>query len=69
MESLFLAMVIESYSESITENSAVINPYQIDDYLLKWSDYDPQGSGWVSVNDFAFLMFELNSPLGFKDEK
>lgn len=41
MESLFLAMVIESYSESITENSAVINPYQIDDYLLKWSDYDP----------------------------
>ena len=33
MLSLFIAMIMESYGDVITENSAVINPYQIDDLL------------------------------------
>jgi len=41
MMSLFLAMIIESYSDCILENTAIISPSQIDDFLLKWSDYDP----------------------------
>ncbi|CAD8122599.1 unnamed protein product [Paramecium sonneborni] len=68
MTSLFLAMIIESYQECQLENTAAINPYQLEDFLLKWSDYDPQGTGWITPEDFAFLMFEINPPLGFKDE-
>ena len=68
MISLFLAMIIETYQECLLENTAVINPYQIEDFFLKWSDYDPKGSGWITPEDFAFLMFEMNPPLGFKDE-
>jgi hypothetical protein len=33
MLNLFIAMILESYKDVITENSAAINPYQIDDYL------------------------------------
>ncbi|CAD8171918.1 unnamed protein product [Paramecium octaurelia] len=68
MISLFLAMIIESYQDCLLENTAVINPYQIEDFFLKWSDYDPKGTGWITPEDFAFLMFEMNPPLGFKDE-
>ncbi|CAD8200710.1 unnamed protein product [Paramecium pentaurelia] len=68
MTSLFLAMIIESYQECQLENTAAINPYQLEDFLIKWSDYDPQGTGWITPEDFAFLMFEINPPLGFKDE-
>ncbi|CAK63939.1 unnamed protein product (macronuclear) [Paramecium tetraurelia] len=68
MTSLFLAMIIESYQECQLENTAAINPYQLEDFLVKWSDYDPQGTGWITPEDFAFLMFEINPPLGFKDE-
>ena len=40
MLSLFVAMLIESYSDVIMENSAVINPFHLEDFLIKWSFYD-----------------------------
>lgn len=68
MISLFLAMIIESYSDYVLESTAVISPSQLEDFLHKWKDYDPQGTGWITSEDFAFLMFEMYKPLGFKDE-
>jgi hypothetical protein len=34
----------------------------------KWSDYDKDATGWISLKNLAFLIFELPTPLGRKFE-
>lgn len=65
---LFLAVVIGGYAESKKENEAVITPNQMEEFLDKWSEYDPQGTGFLTPEQFAFLIHDLPPPLGLKDE-
>jgi len=64
---LFLAIVVGGYIESKKENEAVIPPGQMDEFLDKWAEYDPQGTGFVTPNEYAFLIHDLPQPLGLKD--
>ena len=32
--------------------------------IEKWKDYDEEGTGWISTNDLAFLLYELPLPIG-----
>ena len=50
---LLLAVVVEGFAESKKENDAVINPAQIDEFLDKWSEYDPQGTGLIKPDEFS----------------
>lgn len=68
MTNLFLAIVIEGYLETLKESDALINPFQMEEIIEKWSEYDPQGTGFISPEDLAFLLYELPAPLGFKDD-
>jgi hypothetical protein len=63
---LFLAIVIEGFFEILLENEAIINKSQLFEFLIKWSDYDPEGTGFITFEDLIFLLFELPPPLGFK---
>ncbi len=65
---LFLAVVVEGYFESLRENEAIINPQQMDSFLEKWSEYDPGGEGYLTPEQFAFLLHELHPPVGVKDD-
>ena len=65
MINLLLAVVVEGYTECRKENDAVITPSQMDDFLNKWSEYDPHGTGLVSPENFAFIIFDLVPPLGY----
>ena len=67
LTNLFLAVVVGGYMESKKENEAVISPAQIDEFLDKWAEYDPQGTGLISPEQFAFLIHDLPQPLGLKD--
>lgn len=64
---LFLAVVVGGYHESKKENEAVISPVQMDEFLDKWAEYDPQGTGFLTPEEFAFLIHDLPQPLGLKD--
>ena len=65
---LFLAVVVGGYIDSKKENEALISPAQMDEFLEKWAEYDPQGTGLLSPEDFAFLIHDLPPPLGLKDD-
>lgn len=67
LTNLFLAVVVGGYIESKKENEAVISPAQMDEFLEKWAEYDPQGTGLISPEQFAFLIHDLPQPLGLKD--
>jgi hypothetical protein len=33
-----------------------------------WADYDKNATGWISLQDLAFLIFSLDYPLGRRTE-
>lgn len=68
MINLFLALVIEGYLETLRENETIISPSMFETLLDKWSEYDPEGTGFLTSEDLAFLLYELPPPLGLKDE-
>ena len=65
---LLLAVVIEGFSESKKESDAVINPEQLDQFLEKWAEYDPKGTGLVRPEEFLFIIHDLYPPVGLREE-
>lgn len=61
---LFIAFVLQAYMNSYEENCSMIT---IEDYANLtdlWSEYDPKADGLIEPQDIAFLIFELDVPLG-----
>ncbi len=64
---LFMAIVIEGYLISENEHESIINQKHIEELLLKWSEYDPNGTGFINYENMAFLLHDLYPPIGLKD--
>ena len=64
MLNLILANVIEGYSKLRKENEALLTPSLIKQLLEKWSEYDPKGTGFISIMEYIFLINDLRPPLG-----
>lgn len=65
---LLLAVAVEGFSESQKEDEAVINPTQLDEFLDRWAEYDPRGTGLIRPEEFLFILHELFPPVGVKEE-
>jgi hypothetical protein len=53
---LFIAVVVEGYLESLKEIEACISPSQIQQFLNKWAEYDKLGTGFLTPENFTFLI-------------
>ena len=40
----------------------------MNEFLEKWSEYEPDGSGFIKPEYLAFMLYEMNPPLGIKDD-
>ncbi len=67
MINLFLAVVIEGFMETLKQNQALISPAMADEIIQKWSEYDSEGSGFITPDDLVFFLYEINFPLGLKN--
>lgn len=65
----FLAIIIEGYSRSKIVNDLIVGKQEIDDFLQIWEEYDPDATGFISPENYLFLIKELEPPLGLKDEE
>ena len=65
---LYLAVVIGGYVKTKKEDGAIISPSEVDDFFTKWAEYDKQGTGFITPDQFAFLINDLPPPLGLKDD-
>jgi len=65
---LFIAVVIEGFSSSSKENSGVVTSEHYSQLIEKWADYDKDATGWITPKDLAFMIYELDPPLGLKRE-
>eukprot|EP00597_Dinobryon_sp_UTEXLB2267_P012259 CAMPEP_0170122122 /NCGR_PEP_ID=MMETSP0020_2-20130122/16424_1 /TAXON_ID=98059 /ORGANISM="Dinobryon sp., Strain UTEXLB2267" /LENGTH=1432 /DNA_ID=CAMNT_0010352865 /DNA_START=1024 /DNA_END=5322 /DNA_ORIENTATION=+ len=60
--SVFISMIISTYRE-VKEN--IIQPRDVEEFLLAWSQYDPNAKGFIAVDDIHPLVSSLAQPLGF----
>lgn len=65
---LFLAIVTGGYTDSKKESDAVISPSHWDEFIDKWAEYDPLGTGFITPEQLAFLVHDLPPPIGVKDD-
>lgn len=55
-----MAIVIEGYNDTLKENNAIFNPGQVEELLDKWSQFDPEATGFINPDDLVFLLLELD---------
>ncbi|CAI2381758.1 unnamed protein product [Moneuplotes crassus] len=65
---LTVAAVIDGLSSARKDEGALISSENINTFIDLWSDYDPKATGWVSIDAYVFLIFELPKPIGLGSE-
>lgn len=65
---LTVAAVIDGLASARKDEGALISQDDIDVFIHLWSDYDPKATGWVSVECYVFLLFELPKSIGLGKE-
>ena len=66
---LTIAAVIDGLSSANKDEGALISIENVDWFIDTWSDYDPNASGWISIDSYIFLIFELPKPIGLGREE
>lgn len=66
---LSVAAVIEGLDTAKKENMGVVQGDEIEQLIDKWQDYDQMATGWITMKDLVFLLYELPPPLGKRSEK
>lgn len=61
---LTVAAVIDGLNSARKDADALIRKEDIDCLLSLWAEYDPNATGWISVESLVFLFYELPQPLG-----
>ena len=65
---LSVAAVIEGLENAKKENMGIVEGDDIEVLIDIWQDYDPTASGWISIQDLVFLLYELPPPLGKRSD-
>lgn len=62
---LFVAIIIEGFDETISENKDSFNLQTHERVRNIWSIYDPFASGYIRISDFHRFMLKLGPPIGW----
>ena len=68
MLNLFIAVVLEGFSSTNKEHTGVVTSQHYNEFIEKWTFYDEEASGWIKLEDLIFLIYELQPPIGKKNE-
>ena len=66
---LSVAAVIEGLEQAKNENLGIVTADQIEQLLDIWVEYDPKATGWISLQELIFLLYELPQPLGKRSRR
>jgi len=66
---LSVAAVIEGLDTAKKENMGVVQGDEIELLIDYWQEYDNDATGWITMADLVFLLYELPPPLGKRSSK
>lgn len=61
---LSVAAVIEGLDTAKRENMGLIRGENIEMLIDLWMEYDHEATGWITMTDLVFLLYQLPPPLG-----
>jgi hypothetical protein len=61
---LSIGVFISALEEAKKNQKLLFGKKELTEFIELWSDYDPNGTGWVHVNQLLFIIFELPLPYG-----
>ncbi|KDO33414.1 hypothetical protein SPRG_02221 [Saprolegnia parasitica CBS 223.65] len=61
---LFSGIVVDAIGDSCAKSA--LSPSNLAEFTAMWAEYDPNGSGFVTIDDLCRLLSRLNAPFGFK---
>lgn len=62
---LSIGVFVDAYEAAKKDENSLIKEDVISDIFLNlWSEYDPNATGWISIDEFIFFLYELPEPLG-----
>ena len=64
---LTVAAVIDGLQEAQSDGARLIKNEEIDQFKAKWSEYDIEGTGKISIIDCLFFISELKPPFVARD--
>jgi len=64
---MFVAVVLEGFSESMKDSGKAVNSDVLTELRKKWSEFDPNAKGWLSIDDVAQILHEIPPPFGFRN--
>lgn len=66
---LVAAVILEKFEDLVKAEVAVISQKSLDQFVDKWSVFDPDGTSFITVVQLTQLISELNPPLGINSTK
>jgi hypothetical protein len=67
MINLFIAVVLEGFTAHNKQINGEITQEILEEVVNVWEIYDPNGTGWISLNDIVFFMCDIVEPMGIKN--
>jgi len=61
---LVAAVILEKFEDMVKSEVAVVSQKSLDQFVDKWSVFDPDGTSFITVVQLTQLISELNPPLG-----
>ena len=61
MLNLFIAVVLEGFSSANKDFTSAVTNEDYKNFLDTWLEYDPDATGWLTLNDLVFFLNEQQS--------
>ena len=62
MLNLFIAVVLEGFSSANKDFTSAVTNEDYKKFLDTWLEYDPDATGWLTLNDLVFFLNDLPAP-------
>jgi len=63
MLNLFIAVIMDSFA-FLTEDSSILGPHHLDEFVTVWSDFDPCATGKIKHTEVCELLRQMLPPVG-----
>ena len=66
---LSIGVFVDAYEAAKKDENSLIKEDIISEIFLNlWSEYDPNATGWINIDELIFFLYELPEPLGYGKE-
>ena len=66
MLNLVIAIILDNFDQSNSEQESPIGPEDMQIYVEKWAEFDPRGTYYIPASKIVDLLQRLPPPLGFQ---